>query len=242
MDFGLGTFVLGYIAGVLSTLSPCVLPLLPILITTATSQHRYGPLALAGGLTLSFAVVGLFIATLGLSLGLDQGRLREAAAWVLVLFGVLLLSSSLQRGFATATARLSVSGNGVLSRLSANGWGGQLSLGLVLGLVWSPCVGPTLGAASTLAAQGRNLGQIALLMLLFGLGAGTPLVAIGALSREALLGTRARLLAVGRWGKWLLGAMLVAMGMSVITGWDKGVETWMVDRTPDWLTQLTTRF
>jgi cytochrome c-type biogenesis protein len=242
MDFGLGTFVLGYLAGLLSTLSPCVLPLLPILITTAVSQHRYGPLALAAGLTLSFAVVGLFIATLGASLGLDQGVLRQAAAWALVLFGVLLLSGSLQGRFATATAGLSASGNKLLSHVSASGWGGQLSVGLVLGLVWSPCVGPTLGAASTLAAQGHNLGQIALLMLLFGLGAGTPLVVVGALSREALLRTRGRLLALGQWGKWMLGAAFVLIGICIVTGWDKDFETWVLDRSPDWLTQLTTRF
>jgi cytochrome c-type biogenesis protein len=186
--------------------------------------------------------VGLFIATLGSSLGLDPGALREAGAWILVLFGVVLLSSSLQRRFTTAAAHLSTSGNGVLSRLSTNGWAGQLTLGLVLGLVWSPCVGPTLGAASTLAAQGRNLSQIALLMLLFGLGAGTPLVAVGALSREALLRTRGRLASVGQWGKRVLGGVLVAMGLSIATGWDKGLETWVLDRSPEWLTQLTTRF
>ena len=58
MDFGVATYALGYLAGALSTLSPCVLPLLPILVATATRQHRHGSLALAAGLTLSFAAVG----------------------------------------------------------------------------------------------------------------------------------------------------------------------------------------
>ena len=242
MDFGPGTFALGYLAGVLSTLSPCVLPLLPILIATALAQHRFGPLALAAGLTLSFAVVGLFIATLGASIGLDSGVLRQGAAVLLLLFGAVLLVPRLQQGFAVATARLSASGDGLLAHLTGTGWTGQFAVGLVLGLVWSPCVGPTLGAATTLASQGRQLGQIALLMLLFGLGAGTPLLVIGTLSREAMGRMRGKLLATGERGKWLLGGALVLMGVFILTGWDKGFEAWVLDRSPQWLTDLTTRF
>jgi cytochrome c-type biogenesis protein len=242
MDFGPGSFLLGYVAGVLSTLSPCVLPLLPILIATALAQHRFGPLALAGGLTLSFAVVGLFIATLGASLGLDPALLRQGAALLLVAFGIVLLVPALQARFATATAGLGASGDGVLARLSGKGWVGQFMVGLVLGLVWSPCVGPTLGAATTLAAQGSHLGQIGLLMLLFGLGAGTPLLLIGTLSREAMARMRGKLVATGRRGKWLLGAVLVLMGLLIFTGRDKGFEAWVLDHSPPWLTELTTRY
>ena len=74
MDFSAGTYGLGYLAGLLSTLSPCVLPLVPILIATAAAAHAFGPYALALGLMLSFSLVGIFLATLGASLGLDQDR------------------------------------------------------------------------------------------------------------------------------------------------------------------------
>ena len=242
MDFGPGTFALGYLAGVLSTLSPCVLPLLPILIASALAQHRFGPFALAAGLTLSFALVGVSIATLGTSIGLDPSLLRKAAALLLIGFGAVLLVPALRARFALATAGLSASGGGLLVRLSGIGWGGQFMVGLVLGLVWSPCVGPTLGAATTLASQGRDLAQIALLMLLFGLGAGTPLVLIGSLSREAMARMRGRLLSAGRRGQWLLGAALLVIGAVILSGADKRLETWLVDHSPDWLTELTTRF
>ena len=242
MDFSAGTYGLGYLAGLLSTLSPCVLPLLPILIATALGQHRLGPLALAAGLTLSFAAVGLFIATIGLSLGLDSGVLRQGAAILLVVFGIVLLSPVWQQRLATAAARLGGSGDGLLSRLSGNGWAGQFAVGLVLGLVWSPCVGPTLGAASALAAQGSQLSQVALLMLLFGLGAGTPLLVIGTLSREAMVRSRGSLLSLGQRGKWLLGAVLIGMGMLILAGIDKRVEAWVVQHSPQWLIELSTRF
>jgi cytochrome c-type biogenesis protein len=242
MDFGPGTFLFGYLAGLLSTLSPCVLPLLPILIATAVAQHRLGPLALAAGLTLSFTVVGVFIAALGASIGLDQAVLREGAAVLLMALGLVLLVPALQTRFAAATAGLAASGDGLLARLTGAGWGGQFAVGLVLGIVWSPCVGPTLGAASTLASQGRDLGQIALLMLLFGLGAATPLLVIGTLSREAIARTRGRLLTIAQRGRWVLGAALLVVGAAILSGQDKRFETWVVEHSPDWLTELTTRF
>ena len=242
MDFGPATYLLGYLAGALSTLSPCVLPLLPILIATATTQHRFGPLALAIGLTLSFAAVGIFIATLGASVGLDSGVLRQGAALLLIGFAVLLLSTPLQARFAQAVSGLSAAGDGLLGRIGGTGWHGQFAVGLVLGVVWSPCVGPTLGAASTLAAQGSHLPQIALLMLLFGLGAGTPLVVIGSLSRDAMQRMRGKLLAGGQRGRWLLGGAMLLIGVAILTGWDKGFEAWAVEHSPEWLTALTTRF
>ena len=242
MDFGAGTFFLGYLAGVLSTLSPCVLPLVPILIVSALAQHRYGPLALATGLALSFSAIGIFIATVGFSLGLDQGVLRKGAAILLLAFGLLLLSERLQRGFASAISGLSGRGDNLLSRIRTEGWFGQFAVGLLLGVVWSPCVGPTLGAATTLAAQGSHLTQIALLMLLFGLGAGTPLLLLGTLSREAMGRTRGKLLKLGKRGKLLLGVVMLILGVSIVTGWDKRFEAIAVDHSPEWLTDLTTRF
>lgn len=242
MDFGPGTFGLGYLAGVLSTLSPCVLPLLPILIASAVAQHRLGPLALAAGLTVSFTSVGVFIATLGLAIGLDPGVLRKGAALLLIGFGLVLAMPALQTRFATATGGLADAGNGWLTRFTGTGWRGQFAVGLVLGLVWSPCVGPTLGAASTLASQGRDLGQIGLLMLVFGLGAATPLLVIGTLSREALTRTRGRLLAIGERGRGWLGVAFVVVGLAILSGGDKRFESWVVEHSPDWLTELTTRF
>ena len=241
MDFGLATYTLGYLAGALSTLSPCVLPLLPILIATATTQHRHGPLALAAGLALSFAVVGLFIATIGVAVGLDQGVLRVVAALLLVLFGIAMLLPPLQRWFQRLAAR-TMSGEGRLANLSGRGWVGQLAVGLVLGIVWSPCVGPTLGATSALAAQGSHLPQVALMMLLFGLGAATPLVLVGGTSRELLARWRGRLMIAGRRGQWLLGAVFIAIGIAIFGGADKRIEAWALEHSPDWLTRLTTRY
>lgn len=241
MDLGIGSYGIAFAAGGLSTLSPCVLPLVPILIGSALAAHRLGAWALAGGLALSFTLVGALLAGLGASIGLEPETFRGIAAIVLLGFGVLLISARLQERFALATSGLSGAGQQLLSGLSAGGLTGQFTLGLLLGIVWSPCVGPTLGAAITLASQGERLAQVALVMALFGLGAGLPLVALGALSRQAMSRVRGRLLAAGRHGKQVLGAMMLILGVFVLTGADKRVESWLLNAAPDWLTQLGTR-
>lgn len=240
MDFGLSAYGLSFVAGGLSTLSPCVLPIVPILLGTAVAVHRLGPLALATGLMLSFTAVGVFVASLGSSLGIDPALFRDIAAAILVAFGVTLLSARLQQRMAYATSRVAGAGNALLSRLTTDGMHGQFVLGLLLGLVWSPCVGPTLGAAVTLASQGQNLAQVTLVMALFGLGAGLPLMLLGMASREAMLRLRGRMLAAGKLGKQLLGGAMLALGALILTGADKRFEAWTLQLAPDWLIRLTT--
>lgn len=242
MEFGAATYGLGLLAGALSTLSPCVLPLIPVLVASAANAHRWGPLSLGAGLALSYTLMGLVLAPLASSLGLDPDTFRLAGAIVLILFGLILLVPIFQAGMARATAGLGDSGQRMLQRVSANGLAGQLLVGLILGIVWTPCVGPTLGAATTLASRGQNLGQIALLMLLFGIGAAAPLVALGLLSRATLLRIRGRLLSAGTIGKKILGLVLVGLGLLIATGLDLHLQAWVLDHSPDWLTALTTRF
>lgn len=241
MDFGFGTYGIAFAAGGLSTLSPCVLPLVPILIGSALAAHRLGAWALAAGLALSFTLVGALLARLGASIGLEPEAFRAAAAVMLLGFGVLLLSTLLQERFSLATAGLSNAGQRVLSGISGDGLSGQFVLGLLLGVVWSPCVGPTLGATIMLASQGEQLVQVALVMALFGLGAGLPLVALGALSRQLAVRLRGRLLAAGRNGKKILGGVMLMLGAFILTGADKRIEAWILDLAPDWLTRFGTQ-
>lgn len=237
-----GTLALSFLAGVLSTLSPCVLPLLPILIGSAITSHRRGPLALALGLGLSFTLAGVALASFGLYLGLDQGWLRTGAAVVLVLLGAVLLSTRLQTQFASATASVGTAGDALSRRVPFDGLPGQFALGFLLGLVWAPCVGPTLGVAVTLASQGHSLGQVALVMFVFGVGAALPLSLLGTLSREAMLQLRGQLVKFGSAGRYVLGVLMIAVGASILAGFDRGLEARLVQWSPDWLTDLTTRY
>ncbi|KAB2939499.1 MAG: sulfite exporter TauE/SafE family protein [Hyphomicrobium sp.] len=240
MLLGSATFAL--LAGVLSTLSPCVLPLLPIVLATAVGEHRLGPLALATGLAISFVAVGMFIATIGYGIGLDAGFFRTFAALLLIGIGVILLVPQLQTQFATVAAPIGGWAESSFGSFSTGGLHGQFALGLLLGAVWSPCVGPTLGAASVLASQGKDLGQVSLVMLAFGLGAALPLLLLGLFSRDTMLRWRGRLSGAGKGGKLVLGSLLIAVGLAIVSGFDKRLETAIIDASPAWLTEITTRY
>jgi len=242
MSFGIGTYGIALVAGLLTTLSPCVLPLIPLLMGSAVSAHRLGPWALAVGVALSFTAAGVLLASVGASLGLDGETFRRMAALLMTAFGLILLSGRLQALFVRATSGLSNSGHALLARFTLDGLGGQFILGLLLGIVWSPCVGPTLGAATTLASQGRNLAQISLLMAVFGVGASLPLLLIGSLSRAALLRIRGSLKTTGERGKQVLGLALLLLGALILFHADHRLEAWLLDHSPTWLTALTTQY
>jgi cytochrome c-type biogenesis protein len=239
---GFGAAGIGFLAGILSILSPCVLPLLPIILGTAVAAHRWGVAALVAGLVLSFTAIGLFVATIGFSIGLDGGVFRAVSAVLLAVLGLVLLSGMLQRRFARATAGIGDRANALLARMAPSGLGGQFLIGLALGAVWSPCVGPTFGAASVLAAQGTDLASVAVVMVAFGLGTALPLVLVGSLSREALGRWRGRMMLSGQTGKTLLGACALAVAVLILSGADRQVETLLVEASPAWLTQLTTQY
>jgi cytochrome c-type biogenesis protein len=154
----------------------------------------------------------------------------------------VLLLPSLQARWAMASGPIANWTDRRFATQHAGGYAGQFSVGLILGAVWSPCVGPTLGAASLLAAQGRQLPQVALSMFVFGLGAALPLLGIGLASREAVQRWRTRILAAGQIMKMGFGVLLIVFGTLVLTGIDKRVETALVNASPQWLTDLTTRF
>ena len=238
----MGGVLLAFIAGALSIFSPCVLPLLPITLGAAASQGKYGPAALAFGMALSFVVIGLFVALAGFSIGLDQGFFRLVAAVMLVIMGAVLLVPALQNRVALAAGPVSGWVDSRMGAIAGSGANGQFGVGVLLGAVWSPCVGPTLGAASLLAAQGENLGQVTLTMLAFGIGAALPLLLLGLLSRELLMRWRWRMINAGKTVKAALGGLLIVTGSLILMGLDKQVEAKLVDMSPPWLTALTTRY
>jgi len=237
-----GAIPLAFVAGVLSILSPCVLPILPIILGAAISERRFGLVALATGLATSFVGIGLFVATIGYSIGLDGDVLRYVAAFLLLAIGIVLILPPLQAQLAAASGPIANWTDQRFGSHRGQGVPGQFWTGVILGAVWSPCVGPTLGAASLLAAQGRDLPQVAATMFIFGLGAALPLLLLGLLSHEVMIRWRTQLRLTGQVTKIALGILFVAIGALVISGLDRSVETALVAASPQWLTELTTRF
>jgi cytochrome c-type biogenesis protein len=242
MHFGLVSYSLAFLAGLLSTLSPCVLPIVPILLGSAMNAHRRAPIALAAGLAISYAAIGTALAWAGTALELDTELIRHMGAALLGLFAFVILSSSLQERFAAATSGIGNAGNRFLSRFHLSGLYGQFVVGLVLGIIWTPCVGPTLGAAIVLASQGKHLAGSTALMGLFSVGASLPIVILGYISRSAVMSVRGRLLQAERAGKVALGSAMLLIAIATISGRDRQAEAWLVNHYPAWVTNFTTRF
>jgi cytochrome c-type biogenesis protein len=242
VEAGFATLGLAALAGLLTVLNPCVLPLLPMVLGAATAKSRVGLYALAAGMALAFATTGTALAASGQLLGLEGDLLRLFAAVLMISIGLLLLSTRLQQRFARAAGPVANFGQLAISKLRPDATRSQFFVGSLLGLVWTPCVGPTLGAAIALASMGEALSQVALVMVVFALAAVTPLVAVGLASRAGFARRRESALRVGAAGKALMGWGLLVIGLLVLSGGDKWVETLLLDHAPDWLITLTTRF
>ena len=232
--------VLAFAAGALTILSPCVLPLVPIVLGSAAQAHRRGPLALAAGLVVSFTLTGFLLATLGAASGFDGDWVRLFGAALLVAAGVALLVPSVQAMLTRAATPLADWANARQAGMERYGLAGQAAIGVLLGLVWSPCVGPTLGAATVLASQGENLAMVAVTMAAFGLGIASVLLVLASATRALLARWRGRLMTAGGAGKQVLGGLLMVVGVLIFTGGDKLVEGVLVAASPDWLVDLTT--
>lgn len=215
--------------------------MLPLVLTGAFGQGRWGPPALVAGLVVSFTTIGVVVGAFGQALGLDARIVRQLAAVLLLLSGLILVHPGTQALFARLTAPLAGGANSLLDRFSLEGTRGQLVLGLLLGAVWSPCVGPTLGAAVGLAAQGEDLIRTTLIMATFAAGMAGIFLAFAYGSRR-FIARRQGLAALGGRARRLFGWLLVAVGIMIVTGLDKALETVMLGVMPQWLVELTTRF
>jgi cytochrome c biogenesis protein CcdA len=156
--------LLAFAAGALTILSPCVLPLVPVVLASAVQRHRLGAVALAGGLITSFTLVGFVVAAFGSRLGVDSDQLRTTGAVILGAAGAFLLLPKIQDRVANVASPLMAWAGERQRAFDHSGFWGKAAIGGLLGPVWSPCVGPTLDAAIALAAQGQELSRVALTM------------------------------------------------------------------------------
>ncbi len=236
------SYALSFAAGALTTLAPCVLPVLPFVVAGSLRESRRGPLALAAGLTLSFVLIGWTLAAFGPAIGLQREQLRVFAAILLVLMGALIASSRLQDLFGTWSAPLSNAAERFLQKRQMAGARGSFLTGSLLGLVWTPCSGPTLGSAIALASTEGGGFTSAGMMLLFGVGASTPLLLIAYGARGFFERRRSKTLQTTGTMKTTFGILCLLLGIGILTGADRRLEGAITEILPDRWIDLTTRF
>lgn len=235
-------FLFAYLAGVLTLINPCVLPVLPIVLATALQASPRGPLALAAGMCLTFVIVGVGVTAFGRSVGLHEGNVGRFGAWLMIGFGLILLLPAARSRFAAATAGLSAQADAGLDNVDRGRLSGQFLGGMLLGIVWSPCVGPTLGGAIALASQGENLGRVTAIMVAFGLGVASIVLALGYGARSVLTRHRDLMRKIASVSQPVMGVMFLLVGFALLMRWHHVAEAWLLDRMPDWLLNLSVMF
>lgn len=230
------------LAGSLTTLSPCVLPLLPLVVGGAMQKNRYAPVLMGSGMVVSFALMGMLLGVAGASLGLDADTVRVGGAVLLVLLGLAMLVPQLNGILTRLLAPVATGANRVADGLDGGSPAGAFLLGAVLGLVWSPCSGPLLGSILTLVASQGGAVPGAVLLGLFGLGAALPLVAVAYASRSSMNRARGWLMQHGDKAKKVFGAIILLAGLAILTGADKWLEARILNLLPEAWVGLTTRF
>ncbi len=242
MDIPLTHFGLSLAAGALTTLSPCVFPILPLVVGGAVQGNRLAPLAMGVGMATSFALIGLLLGALGPALGIDSEHVRVFGAGLLIAFGAVMLVPYLNQRFTQWMLPIASGANAASAKLDGGSLGGALLLGAVLGLVWSPCSGPLLASALTLVASEGGALRGALLLGLFGLGAAVPLVAVAYASRSGFNAARGWVLTHIEVIKKTFGVLILLVGIAILTGADKWLEARIVDVLPEAWVRATTLF
>lgn len=220
-------FILAYLGGVLTIVSPCILPVLPFVFARAGQPFLRSTLPMLIGMAATFAAVAT-LAALGGGWAVEANEYgRYAALVLLAIFGVILLFPSLSdyltRPLVTLGARLSQSADRS-SRSGGSAVAASLLLGVATGLLWAPCAGPVLGLILTGAAlQGASVGTT-LLLLAYALGAATSL-ALALIIGGRVYQAMKRSLGVGEWLRRGVGVAVLLAVVAIAMGLDTGLLT-----------------
>lgn len=235
-------FLFGYLAGLLTLINPCVLPVLPLVLASALQGDRRGPLYLCAGMSLSFVALGLGLAQIGPALGVFPETVERVAALVMIAFGLFLLVPALNTRFATATAGIATAADARIGQLNDASPARLFGGGALLGAVWSPCIGPTLGGAIALAARGEHLAQAGGIMVSFALGVSTVLLALAYGAQAQIAKRRALMMSLAARAKPIMGAAFLLIGVAIWFRLHILLEELALDVLPHWFSDLSIMF
>jgi cytochrome c biogenesis protein CcdA len=231
--------IFAYAAGLLTLINPCVLPILPIVLAGSLQAGRSGPVLMAAGMAVTFVLLGMVISVGGRALGIDEDMVSRAGAVLMMVFGVILLVPQMSGRFAAATAGFATRADARIDGLNSGTPWGQVGVGALMAAVWSPCIGPTLGAAIGLASQGERLGYVALIMTFFALGVATIILVLGYGARSVIMRRQASMRRFAEGSRGFLGLVFLILGLAIFFHWTRAVEAWAITNLPAWLVDLS---
>jgi len=231
MEVALPSTGLVFLAGVLTVATPCVIPILPPMLAGSVGS-RLRPLAIVAGMAVTFTLMGGIFSALGIAAGSSGGVLRYAAIAFIMAFGAVMVNERLNRSFVLLTSSLV---GKLSSHLPMEGsresFSGAFVLGLLLGIVWIPCVGPVLGAVLSYVTLGGDVLQGSFMLLTYSVGLGIPMLAIayggkGASSRMEWF--REHSGKVEKFAGWVI----ILTGIAMLLGLDKYIQAKLLPYFP----------
>lgn len=208
-----------FLAGIFTALSPCILPVLPAILSTGVVAGRLRPLGTVLGLTCSFSFFTLALSWLVHKTGISPSILRYIAIALVLFFGLVMIFPTLSNWFAKVTTPIANLGQKIQSKRSYQGFGGGIIFGIALGLLWTPCAGPILGAITALAATGSINFTAVLMTVSYSIGAGTMMLIYAYGSAKILSSSRflSRYTERIRQG---FGVLMVLFALILTLNWD----------------------
>ncbi len=233
-----------FVAGLLTTLSPCVLPILPFLLGSALRKNKNAPLYMIFGLAISFIIVGFILSRFGTVLGLDGDQIRKGSALLLIMTSIFFLSKKLQAIVSEKLTSFASAGTSTTNKwkLDESSNLDSLLLGSLLGIIWSPCAGPTLGVAVSLASQEGATSDALQIMIVYAIGAAIPMLLISYGLRSFFQKHQGRIIGLAENSKLFFGVILLLTGLFIFFGLDKSIETFLLNHLPDSWVDLITKF
>lgn len=231
--------VFAFLAGILTLINPCILPVLPIAIVSSLNGHRLGPVAMVAGLCIVFTATGVLVSSIGPSFGIYPDTMAQVGAVLMIVFGTALLVPGASQRVSHAFAGLSDAANHRMNEVPNDSLWGQFAGGALLGLVWSPCIGPTLGGAIALASSGGSLYQAGITMLAFSAGVGSVILALAYGARNFFTRNREMMQTLASRSNVIIGATFVTIGLLLFFQIHHVIEGFLLDIMPAWLVDLS---
>ena len=224
-----------FAGGFVTILSPCILPILPLVLSGGIAGGKYKPYGVVVGFVASFSFFTLSLATLVKDTGASPDILRSTSVIIIFALGAALVIPKLQQAFESIASKLI---SRFASSQSKSGFSGGVLLGLSLGLVWTPCVGPIIASVITLAATSTVNASAVILTVAYSLGTAIPMLAIivlgrGALTKYSFLSSRTAMI------QKIFGIIMMIVALSILFNVDRKFQSWVLEVFPNYGTGLT---
>jgi cytochrome c biogenesis protein CcdA len=175
-------------------------------------------------------------------LGLSQHNLQTLVAVILFIISIFFIFSGINNHLSNQLSSIANFANNMLNKIPTSTAYGQLATGLLLGAVWSPCAGPSIGFAISLVTIQNDMLYGALIMFVFGIGASIPLILIAYGSSSLIKQHTKSLQNLYTWTKIIMGLFILTYSLLLLTGWDKNVESIILNILPEYIINLTTKY